>query len=95
MNLVRSERRQAALGARLQHELVAARQGAVPDGLEASDILAAFATLSDRDKEILLLAGWYGLSPAEVAARLGCSSGAAATRLTRARGRLLAASEGR
>jgi RNA polymerase sigma-70 factor, ECF subfamily len=51
----------------------------------------ALNQLSARDREVLLLAAWEGLRPAEVAGVVGCSRGAAVARLHRARKRLEAA----
>jgi RNA polymerase sigma-70 factor, ECF subfamily len=58
------------------------------------DSLAAFGALrqlSADDREILMLAGWEGLTSAEQACVLGCSVTAARLRLHRARGRLQSA----
>ncbi|MDQ1246736.1 MAG: hypothetical protein QG597_1104 [Actinomycetota bacterium] len=48
----------------------------------------ALEALGDPDAEILRLWAWEQLEPAEIAAVLGCSPGAARTRLHRARARL-------
>jgi RNA polymerase sigma-70 factor (ECF subfamily) len=58
---------------------------------DPADLEAALASLSDDDREILMLAAWEGLSPAEMGSALGCSANAASVRLHRARGRLAAA----
>jgi RNA polymerase sigma-70 factor, ECF subfamily len=50
---------------------------------------AAFAALSARDREVLALVGWDGLSPREGATVLGCSAATFSLRLHRARKRLL------
>ncbi|MEV0583676.1 sigma-70 family RNA polymerase sigma factor [Nonomuraea sp. NPDC050310] len=50
--------------------------------------LAALAELGDQDVEALVLASWYGLTPAEAARVAGCSAKAFAVRLHRARRRL-------
>jgi RNA polymerase sigma-70 factor, ECF subfamily len=55
---------------------------------EAEVVLAAMSDLRPRDREILLLSAWEGLSHAEIAAVLGCSENASAIRLHRARQRL-------
>ena len=44
--------------------------------------------LGQADREVLRLAAWEELQPAEIAAVLGCSANAAAVRLHRARQRL-------
>lgn len=90
LNATRGDRRRAALRDRLQREAPnGARLGAyvvVHD--ESGDVLAgAFAMLTEPDRTILLLAAWEGLRPAQLAVVLGCSDGAAATRLSRARTR--------
>ncbi len=53
--------------------------------------LAALGRLSDFQQEVLLLIAWDGLSQREAAAALGCSRGAVALRLHRARARLATA----
>jgi predicted DNA-binding protein (UPF0251 family) len=51
----------------------------------------ALMSLTESDRETLLLTAWEGLSPIEAAAALGCSRNAYAVRLHRARRRLAAA----
>lgn len=58
-----------------------------PESLEA---VSAMSSLSAKDQELLRLAAWEGLRPAEIAAVLGCSVNAATIRLHRARQRLAA-----
>lgn len=53
-----------------------------------TQVLQALAPLSERDREILLLVAWDGLTMAEAAAALGCSRAAAKVRLHRAKHRL-------
>jgi RNA polymerase sigma-70 factor, ECF subfamily len=60
---------------------------------DRSDLMLAFNSLSDRDKEVLMLIGWDGLSVTEAAGVLGCSSQQFSVRLHRARGRLEARME--
>lgn len=87
-NSQRGERRRAALIERLT--TTAGRSGVrIEDG--GSTLAAAFATLGERDRELLLLIAWDGLSPERAAAVLGCSQRAFAMRLHRARKRLSAA----
>ena len=50
----------------------------------------ALAVLPEQDREVLLLANWEGLTPAEIATVIGVPDGTARTRLHRARGRLRA-----
>lgn len=52
------------------------------------EVRAAFATLSGRDREILLLAAWEGLRGDELARALEVSRSAADAALSRARSRL-------
>lgn len=61
-----------------------------PGALEPGALRAALASLSHDDQEVLRLVAWDGLTPAEVAAVLGCTPTAARTRLHRARRRLAA-----
>ncbi|GGZ51688.1 hypothetical protein GCM10010387_52360 [Streptomyces inusitatus] len=51
-------------------------------------LLGALATLDEDDREVLILAAWHGLTPAEAASVVGCSSAAMRVRLHRARKRL-------
>jgi RNA polymerase sigma-70 factor, ECF subfamily len=53
-----------------------------------SRLAAALAALSDRDRDAVLLIAWDGLSQRDAAAVIGCSVGALAVRLHRARKRL-------
>jgi len=54
----------------------------------ASAFRAALAALSDSDREVLFLAAWEQLAPAQAAAVLGCSVAGYRVRLHRARRRL-------
>jgi RNA polymerase sigma factor (sigma-70 family) len=54
----------------------------------------ALCTLSDSDRDLLLLVAWEGLTSAEAAAVLGISKVAARSRLHRARHRALQAMQG-
>jgi RNA polymerase sigma factor (sigma-70 family) len=88
-NEARSARRRSRLLSRItgQHRpMVAADPAdAVP---ERSAILAALGRLSEGDREVLRLAAWEGLDARRAAAALGCTRGAYALRLHRARRRL-------
>jgi RNA polymerase sigma-70 factor (ECF subfamily) len=84
----RSQRRRAALIDRLR-DTTRPESIAVGDG--RNRLAEAFATLSKRDREALLLIAWDDLSPEQAAAVLGCSRRAFAMRLHRARKRLAAA----
>ena len=54
----------------------------------ASDVLGAINTLSERDRELVMLTAWEGLTPTEAATVLGLKPTAARVRLHRARARL-------
>ena len=87
-DLRRGQGRQEALVERIGASIV----DSVPDHLdslvERRHTLAALARLSDTQREALLLVAWDGLSQREAAAALGCSRGAVALRLHRARASL-------
>lgn len=75
--------------------LAAALQDRLQQGLSSPEsrvvdhtVLGALATLGERDRELLLLIAWDGLSQAEAAEVLGIRRPAVATRLHRARRRL-------
>lgn len=55
--------------------------------MERATVVAALRALSPRDREVLQLVAWDGLSPADAAVVLGCSRPAVAVRLSRARRR--------
>ena len=90
-NQRRSSRRRRALHDRLAHEAAASRD---PTTGEESLVHEALDRLGPRDREVLLLSEWEGLSPAEIAAVLGCLTVTARGRLHRARRRFRAAFEG-
>ena len=86
-NRRRGERRAGALVARLGLE----RAVCAPDPAELvgdRTLGFALATLSARDREILALVAWEGLTTAEVATALGITTAMASARLHRARTRL-------
>jgi RNA polymerase sigma-70 factor (ECF subfamily) len=72
-NQRRGARRHTGLADRLGREL--ATQIPVVEDASETDLLVrrALEALTDDDREILLLAGWEGLSPAEIAAAVGLS----------------------
>jgi DNA-directed RNA polymerase specialized sigma24 family protein len=61
-----------------------------PEPVGDAALAAAFADLGDRDREVLRLVAWEGLSLKETAAVLGCSAIAARVRFHRAKSRLAA-----
>ncbi|GAA1032455.1 hypothetical protein GCM10009557_31000 [Virgisporangium ochraceum] len=84
-NQQRADRRRADLAERLRLEL--SQQTVVQPDVPAS-LRAAFATLTDADREVLRLVAWEGLSAEDLAVTLDCSVNAARIRLHRARRRL-------
>lgn len=89
LNDARTTRRRSRLRARMAG---ARTSGSGPDPADAvaerSAILAALGRLSEREREVLRLAAWEGLDGRAAAAALGCSRGAYAVRLHRARRQL-------
>jgi len=86
----RSEHRRTAL-----IERIAATPPRTEAPLELSDgvLERALASLSARDREVLLLVAWEGLSTRQAATVLDCSTRTYSMRLRRARKRLAAALE--
>lgn len=93
-NQRRGESRRTRLAERLRTEVRAASP-AGPRDEQSEAVLAALATLSPEDRELLLLIGWEELSPAQAARVLDISAIAARGRLHRARRRLREAIDGR
>jgi RNA polymerase sigma factor (sigma-70 family) len=92
-NQRRSTRRREALRERLAREPApVASESPVPAGEEAL-VRAALMRLDPRDREVLLLAEWEDLAPAEIAEVLGCLAVTARGRLHRARRRFRSAFE--
>ncbi|MFB9209149.1 RNA polymerase sigma factor [Nonomuraea spiralis] len=89
-NQHRGASRRAVLADRLREELVADRP-VTPVDLE--HVRAAFDDLPERDREVLALACWEGLTSKQIAKVMGCTAIAARTRLHRARKRLAAGLE--
>ena len=83
-NVRRGERRRGALLDRLRREPAT---GAHPAPGEDGQVLTALASLRERDREALLLHAWEGLDHADAGTVMGCSAGAFAVRLHRARER--------
>ena len=86
-NQRRSNRRRSALQERLAVE-AATRPGA--QGGDEALVHEVLARLTPRDREVLLLAEWEGLTPAEIGVVLGCLTVTARGRLHRARTRFRA-----
>lgn len=91
----RSEARRQALALRLRAARGSDATEADLSGplAERDQVLAAFAALGERDREVLRLVTWDGLSAAEAAEVLGVTRLAFAVRLHRARKRLARALE--
>ncbi|GAB2874891.1 RNA polymerase sigma factor [Nocardioides pacificus] len=95
--LLKAEGRRRRSEAELVGELAAqsaptaAAQAASPGSERTTAVVvAAVSRLSVRDREILQLVGWEGLTPAELAVTLGIRPGTARVRLHRARQALAA-----
>lgn len=86
----RGARRRDALAARIGRELTLQMPAAAPERSrdEAASVWRALARLTEEDREVLLLAGWEELPPAQIAVVLGVRSVTARSRLHRARRRL-------
>jgi RNA polymerase sigma factor (sigma-70 family) len=86
-NQRRAERRRVRLAERLRRELPVelAAAAVTPSG---GAVMAALGMLAEADREVLMLAAWEQLEPAEIATVLGITKTAARSRLHRARARL-------
>lgn len=75
---------------RKRRRLVHGQEAAVAEPTPVGDgaLAAAFNALSERDREVLRLVAWEGLSLADAATVLGCSSLACRVRYHRAKSRL-------
>jgi RNA polymerase sigma factor (sigma-70 family) len=94
-NQRRSSRRQAALYERLAVDGAAVvQEPPSPPDPEETLVHEALGRLRQRDREVLLLAEWEGLSPAQIAAVMACPAITARGRLHRARRRFRAVFEG-
>jgi RNA polymerase sigma factor (sigma-70 family) len=90
-NIVRSHRRSRAAPHSANQDAYGVDWDAVDTRLDAaarrSELEHALSTLTDVDRELLLLVAWEGLSPSEAAVALGLTPTAARSRLHRARAR--------
>jgi RNA polymerase sigma-70 factor, ECF subfamily len=94
-NQRRAHSRQSALQSRLADNSPRMTAG---EDLADERVLLALQRLSEKDRDVLLLLGWEGLSSQDAARVLGIRAGTLAVRLHRARGHFaaaLAASGGR
>jgi RNA polymerase sigma factor (sigma-70 family) len=92
-NQRRSSRRRVALYERLALQAATASREPSPTGAEEALVHEALGRLGPRDREVLLLAEWEDLAPAEIAAVMGCLAITARSRLHRARRRFRAVFE--
>jgi RNA polymerase sigma-70 factor (ECF subfamily) len=90
-DLRRGQGRQSALIERIAATIGEAEEDHAEALVGRRHVLAALDRLTDSQREVLLLIVWDGLSQREAATVLGCSRGAVALRLHRARTRLRAA----
>lgn len=97
-NVLRQQSRSGARRAALDNEL--SRLNDLTSGVvgdiaaeisERSVVLSALGTLSESDREALMLLAWDGLSPADAAAVIGCPTATFRVRSHRARKRLATA----
>lgn len=86
-NHQRSARRRERLAERLPAP-VAEPAVEARDDADVAAIVAALDSLSDADRDVLLLVAWDGLTADQLSVALECTPGAARVRLHRARGRL-------
>jgi RNA polymerase sigma factor (sigma-70 family) len=93
-NQRRSSRRQAALYERLALDAAAGVREPASSDREETLVHEALGRLGPRDREVLLLAEWEGLSSAQIATVMGCLAMTARGRLHRARRRFRTVFEG-
>jgi RNA polymerase sigma-70 factor, ECF subfamily len=86
-NQHRSRRRRVALKERLAFQAEPVAREWPGSGAEHSLVHEALHRLSPRDREVLLLAEWEGLTPLQIGKAMGCSAVTARGRLHRARRR--------
>lgn len=93
-HLVANELRRRHRQQRLGERIAAQTELATPDHADVVTdqlrVRAALADLSERDREVLRLAEWERLGPADGARVMGCTQAAFKVRLHRARRRLAA-----
>ncbi len=84
-NARRASSRQQALALRLVHEPAGVMEDPMSEVDANLSARAALDRLSPAEREAIELLAWEGLTPAEAATVLGCSRGAVAVRVHRAR----------
>jgi RNA polymerase sigma-70 factor (ECF subfamily) len=87
-DLRRAQGRQDSLVQRIATTVNEAGEDHADSLIDRERLGAALGRLTDPQQEVLLLIAWDGLSQREAAAALGCTRGAVALRLHRARARL-------
>jgi RNA polymerase sigma-70 factor (ECF subfamily) len=92
-NHARGQSRRVRLHDRLAAEPAIVAQPAQAEGRESARVRAALSSLSERDRELLLLMAWEGLELRQAAEVLGVRPNTLAVRFHRARRRLSAALE--
>jgi len=92
-NEARRARRQQRVAGRVAALLPVVATDAAERIAETEIVAAALATLSEADREVISLVAWEGLGARAAAQVAGCSPGAFAVRLHRARRRLQRALE--
>jgi len=85
-NQLRAQARREALHERLAEHAPAQAEGV--ESLTDTELLHVLASLSEADREALLLVAWEGLSHSQAARVVGCAAPTFAVRLHRARRRL-------
>ncbi len=91
-NHLRGSARRDALQQRLHTERPLSEGGEI--GARDPRLAAALAALGERDREALALVAWEGLDHRDAATAMGCSTGAFAVRVHRARRKLARALAG-
>lgn len=89
----RRSRRQDRVAARIAASLPVIPEDGTEQIEESASVAAGLATLSESDREVISLVAWEGLDARAAAQVAGCSPGAFAVRLHRARRRLQQALE--
>ncbi|CAL9656799.1 hypothetical protein SUDANB126_06836 [Streptomyces sp. enrichment culture] len=84
----RAEARRASLATELRDWTDTVEGDIADDVADRIALRNALASLSDEDREVLVLAAWQGLTPREAARVLGCTAATMRVRLHRARRRL-------
>jgi RNA polymerase sigma factor (sigma-70 family) len=87
-NQTRGKIRRQRLGERLRLQLVEALPDLADEVTTTETIRRALAGLNDRDRELITLTCWEGLTPQDLAVVLGLPARTVRTRLHRARSRL-------